>query len=146
MFTQHTPWDDGAATAVTVAVAAVGQSTIINGPLVWFGYSLKNSAGGTAQIEFFDGESQELWQTSIAAGGNQQGILFDKGVIVKSDLEINVGGNAPVNGVVYVRTEQAYTERVRHWHTKSEHSKSPSPQAPSQAHPSQQMSHSRPGG
>lgn len=145
MFTQHTPWDDGAATPVTVAVAAVGQSTIVNGPLVWFGYSLKNSAGGTAQIEFFDGESQELWQTSIAAGGNQQGILFDKGLLVKTDLEINVAGNAPVNGVVYVRTAQAYTERVHHWHTKSEHSRSQSPRQRSPVPPSQQTSHFQPG-
>lgn len=126
MFSDHTPWDDGAATPVAVSVTAAGQPTIINGPLVFIGYSLKNSAGGTAQIEFFDGAGQELWQTSIAAGGNQQGFMGDRGVLVKTDLEISVSGNEPVTGVVYVRTAQGYTERVRHWHIKFGRSKSPS--------------------
>lgn len=146
MFSGHTPWDDGAARAVPVSVAAVGTQTVLNGPLVLLGYSLKNAAGATAQILVEDGAGLELIQTSITAGGNQQGTLPDRGILVDTDLEITVSGNAPVTGVFYVRTKERYEERVKHWHMKYEHSKSPSPQAPSQAHPSQQTSHSRPGG
>lgn len=123
-----TAWDDGAARPIPVNIVTGQQLTFVNGPLVFLGFWLKNAAGATTQIAFFDGAAGEIYGTSITSGGNQTDDFPDRGILVETELQMSCSGGGPVTGSLWVRTKEDYERRLEQWRTKYE------PESP-QSHP-----------
>lgn len=104
--TEHHPevtaWDDGVSEAIGYKVPANGTQHFVNGPAVITGFSLHNEGAAATSLEWTDGGGPFM-HDQVGGTTFAQRPLPDRGVAVRTSLELAVGVNGPVDVVVYYR-------------------------------------------